>query len=47
MSRNGAKAVAVTGIVGAMVLTACSGANTSGGTAASGKSGGGEALSTS
>ena len=44
MSRNGAKALAVTGIVGAMVLTACSGANTSGGTAASGGSGGGEAL---
>ena len=44
MSRNRAKAFAVTGIVGALVLTACSGANTSGGTAAPGKSSGGGEL---
>ena len=44
MSRNRAKAMLAMGIVGAFALTACSGANTSGGTVASGKSGGGGAL---
>lgn len=42
MSRNRSKVLAVTGVVGALVLTSCSGADTSGGTAAPGKSGGGE-----
>ena len=44
MSRINARAFTVTGMVGALVLTACSGANTTGGTAAPGKSGGGGEL---